>query len=404
MACKQWAFLSAAIFVVLAVAGCGGGGGGDGDNPDTPQQTFKLELLSGTASVNLENCESANGSAASARFTRLLRATAYKDAIYLMETGEGCKNVLYAVPGFIPQQLKPAIRKLSNGTVETALELNNYIAMVTHPIMVRYPSGFLRSENGQGGIVLGYAAASSDRYFMLDSSEVARYTENGGWGYYVPGLFKLTQPFASNSDLVAGTPGEPPALVDGIGQAVGFIAPHDLEKDEAGVLYVIDEGRLRTIDANYQVETLDHAALGISGTVKALDSDRLGNIYVLAKRGDGKYTWHRLKDGFKRDFTTHDINFTGPATLETFAVVGDDIVMAMRVVGSTGSGESSLFRVTSTGVVKELTGQAEAGTSQDFLEHPSLYKLPPVQHIEYGPDGNLYFVLPQGVLVARDYK
>ncbi len=51
-----------------------------------------------------------------------------------------------------------------------------------------------------------------------------------------------------------------------------------------------------------------------------------------------------------------------------------------------------------------LTGDKTAATPEDFLKDPAPYWLPQVQHIEYGVDGHLYIVLPQGVLVARGFK
>lgn len=400
MVIKQLTLPSAVLLIALAMTGCGGSDPDQAAPPDlvAPPQSFKLELLTGMASIDLDHCESVNGAAASARFSRLLRATAYKDALYLTETGEGCTNVNFVAPGFVPNNIPPAIRKLSDGVVETALQLNDYFTALSHPVMVRYPSGFFRSEDGIGGFVLGYAAANSDWGFTLDSAEVARYTEQRGWDYYVPGLFKLTDVRAGYDDLVAGTPGSPPASVDGKGHAAGFVAPHDLEKDVAGMFYVIDDGRIRTIDSDYQVKTLDHAALGITGRVKVLDSDHLGNIHALAQHEGANYTWHRFSDGSKLDFQTAIGSF-GLISVETFAVIGNDIVLGVRHVDDF----SRLYRVSSTGEVTELTGTRVPETPQDFLDQPSQYMLPPVQHIEYGPDGHLYIVLPQGVLIVRGY-
>lgn len=391
-------FPPAALLIALAVAvaGCGGS---DAD-PVSPLQPFKLELLSGSASADLDHCESIDGAAASARFSRLLRATAYEDAVYLTETGEGCANVDFLPPGFVPANLQPAIRKLSGGAVETALQLNDYATMMSHPVMVRYPSGFVRSGDGRGGVVLGYAAAVSDRGFTLDSAEVARYSEQGGWDYYVPGLFELADVRAGYDDLIAGAPGQPPARVDGRGRAAGFVAPHDLERDAAGVFYVIDDGRIRTIDADHRVSTLDHAALGITGTVKALDADARGNIHVLAQREGPSYAWHRLSDGSRLDFRTRESVTTEPLTAETFTVIGDEILLGVR----NPAGFTHLYRVASNGEVETLTGTEAAETPQDFLDRPSQFLLPAVQHIEYGADGHLYIVLPQGVLIARDYS
>lgn len=397
----------AIVFPALLLAGCGGGESSGPLNPpgaqppgiSPPPPVLRLDLMSGTASVDEENCQSVNGPVDAARFSRLLRATATRDALYLAETGEGCRNTGYENPVFVPRGVLPAIRKMANGRVETEIELHSYFSFMSHPVMVRYPSGFLPHESGQGGMVLAYAAARSSPAFSLDEQEVSRYTAHGGWNYYVPGLFSFRHAHASYDDLVAGAPGQPPALADGQGHAARFVAPHDLERDAAGVMYVIDQGRIRTIDRQWQVRSLDHAALGITGTVKALDSDLAGHIHVLAQQAGGRYSWHRLKDGSRLDFSTREGVFTEPVTAESFAVTGEGIVLAIRLP----SGASQLYRVSARGEVRELTGQRRPATPQDFLERPSEYLLPAVQHLEYGPDKRLYIVLPQGVLLARHH-
>ena len=88
-------------------------------------------------------------------------------------------------------------------------------------------------------------------------------------------------------------------------------------------------------------------------------------------------------------------------TVDAFTVVGDGIVLATHTV--TG-GPSTLYRVSSQGVATQLTGEQAPATPQDFLEHPEKFRLPPVQHLKYGADGNLYIVLEQGVLIARDFR
>lgn len=288
--------------------------------------------------------------------------------------------------------------------MKTFIYLNDYFTMMSHPVMVRYPSG-IQFRNGLP-FVLGFAATSSDLNFELDSKLVDQYTKEGVWNYFVPGLFKYRSPFedsfmAEYGNPEAGTPGKPPALVDGKGQQAGFVAPHDLE-DSGGLFYLIDDGRIRTIDAENNVKTLDLPSVGITNRVKALDADHAGRIHALTNTGFYSYTWHRLADGKKVDFGLVDYTFPGvPKTIETFTVVGDDIVLAMRDWMAT---ESILYRVTSSGVVTRLTGTATAATPGDFLNEPSKYRLPTVQHLKYGVDGHLYIVLPQGVLIARDFN
>ncbi len=408
MVIDRFLIRSATLWVALAVAGCGG----DSSTPLTPTKALTFELLSGAATTDLDHCQSVDGTTASARFSRLLRATVYSDAIYLAETGEGCTNAGYDPAYYGPVNIEPTIRKLSVGSVETIAHLSSSFTVTGDPlpILVRYPSGFVRNAGSQtGGVVLAYVAANSDQGFALDSAELERYNTpsesmTNGWDYYVPGLFRLTSNSATQEDLAAGAPGLPPALADGQGRSARFVAPHDLEISAAGVFHVIDDGHIRTIDAGNQVRTLDHTALGITGAVKALDADHQGRVHVLAQRGIGRYTMHRLSDGFRLDFQTPDASATAqPATLETFTVIGNEILLSVRQAGSANNA-SRLYRVSSTGEVRTLTGNAIPATPEDFLTRPSQYLLPPVQHVEYGVDGHLYIVLPQGLLVARDYE
>lgn len=410
------AFISA--IVLLMATGCGGGGGGLTSPPPEPPPpapspapeppaAMKLEIFTGKATVDFDQCRSTDGTVATAAYSQLQRATASQDAVYLAETGEGCTNVAYEFSNFEPSNLPPSIRKVSGGVVQTAIRLNSYFTAMSHPAMVRYPSGIYRQPDSGELFVLSYVAASSEYGFTLNENEVARYTAKDGWTYYPPGLFKFTQEqtMAGYNDLVAGTVGRPPRLADGQGLGAGFYAPHDLEVDASGRFYLIDQGRIRTIDANKQVTTLDNTALGIKGTVQALDADRQGRIHALVKRGYQSYSWHRLADGTKVDFRTGIFVGTGFLTFETFAVVGDDLLLGVRDTGySFKEARTQLYRVSANGTVTKLTGEKTPTTPQDFLDNPVQYLLPNVQHIEYGPDGHLYIVLPQGVLRARNFK
>ncbi len=217
--------------------------------------------------------------------------------------------------------------------------------------MVRYPSGFHRKEGSGEAFVLGCAAAISDHYFLPDKDEVARYTEHGGWSYYTPGLFRFTGNSAGYDNLKAGMPGKPPALTDGQALAAGFVAPHDLEVDAQGRFYVIDEDRIRTIDADYKVATLDPVALGITGTVRALDADHQGRIHVIAQRNAASYSWHRLENGSTVDFGINRAVMTEPLGKVTFTVVGDGLVVNERRLGGA---LGRLYKVSANGAVTAL--------------------------------------------------
>ncbi len=395
---KHIPLAAAVLLVAAAVMGCGGG---DTAAPTDPAG-LKLELLAGTTAADFAHCQAVNGSAAEARFSHLLRIAVYKDAMYLTETDEGCANATYSINGIMPENFGPAIRKLADAKVERAPALNTFGSFGgVIPAMVRHPSGFHRREGSGEMFVLSVVAARSDEGFALDEETVALYTQWGAWSYYAPGLYRRGQELsASDSDFVAGTHDQPPGYADGRGNAARFVAPHDLEVDAAGVFHLIDDGRIRTINADYQVKTLDHTALGITGQVRALDADHQGRIHVLANQGEANYTWHRLADGTKVTFQTAAATWH-QAQLQTFTIVGDEMVLGVRDVG----GETTrLYRVSATGTVTPVTGTEVAASPQDFLDQPARYALPPVKHIEYGVDGHLYLVLHQGVLIAREFK
>ena len=238
-------------------------------------------------------------------------------------------------------------------------------------------------------------AATRIIYNYGPNSEISDwYDKAGAWNYFVPGIFKYEGNAAGENNLLAGMPGKrPDSFVDGRGKMAQFQAPHDLEVDASGLLYVIDGGddtRIRTISSSGEVKTLD----GYRKNIRALDVDRQGHIHALEETGLAHYVWHRLSDGSSVEFRTA-MTYFPVREVAAFTVVGDDIIVAW--IGG-------LFRVTKQGVVTQLTGKQPPATPQDFLEHPEKFHLPPVQHLKYGPDGHLYIVLKQGVLVARDFR
>ena len=430
MTAKTWHSGSALMAAVLAacLASCGGSDSG----PETPTPTptpaptptptptpqpnaqFKFELLAGVAQADLKHCQSTDGPASEARFSYLERVVVYKDAIYLTETGGACPERRYfstpvpaaMTPDQEAQQVAPKIRKLSKGRVETALSLYNPDSPARQRAMARYPGGFHRDEKSGAFYVAGYAATRIIYNYGPNSEISDWYDKAGAWNYFVPGIFKYEGNAAGENNLLAGMPGKKPdSFVDGRGKMAQFQAPHDLEADASGLLYVIDGGddtRIRTISSNGEVKTLD----GYRKNIRALDADRQGHIHALEEIVSGSsYVWHRLSDGSKIDFRLrpNEVGELSPRlrAVDAFTVVDDGIVLATHTV--TG-GPSTLYRVSSQGVATQLTGEQVPVTPQDFLEHPEKFRLPPVQHLKYGVDGNLYIVLEQGVLIARDFR
>ena len=409
MAHKQLSWISAVLSLVLVLVSCGGSGG-DTDTTITPPpvavdpwNSQKLELLTGTATVDFDHCQFVDGAATDARFMHLMRVSVNKDGVYLADGGENCTNVTYG-NGLLPDRpLRSAIRKVVDGAVSPVVALN-YSMFETLTTVVRYPSAIYQRESDGQTFVLSYVAARSDEGYVVDESVVAQYSlDEWAWKVFTPGLFSFSKGTISvgTPNLVAGILELPPGQVDGQGLAAGFGAPHNLEVDASGLFHLIDQGRIRTIDSTYNVTTLDLAALGITSTVKALDADLQGHIHVLTQRGAGSYTWHRLADSSRLDFDIPQVAAADVLSLETFTVIGSDMLLGVR--HPTGDGYTRLYRISAAGGVTEMSGATAASTPQDFLDQPAQYLLPRVQHIEYGVDGNLYLVLPQGVLVARNF-
>ena len=301
--------------------------------------------------------------------------------------------------------MPPKIRKLSGGKVETALSLFSPEVLERQGAMARFPGGFYRDEKTGAFYVAGYAATRINYNYVLSAESLDWYDKAGAWNYFVPGVFKYEGNAAGENNLLAGMPGKrPDSFVDGRGKMAQFQAPHDLEADASGLLYVIDGGddtRIRTISSNGEVKTLD----GYRKNIRALDADRQGHIHALAETSSKSFAWHRLSDGSKTDIDLRPSDMTEftprPRKVIAFTVLDNEIVLADRWAEH---GASVLYRVSSQGVIKKLTGTRTPASLDDFVKHPDQFALPPVQHLKYGPDGHLYIVLEQGVLISRNFK
>ena len=391
---------SMALLSTLVMTACGGGE--DGGAPTVVP--YKTEIFTGTLATNYEHCLYANGSLASARYGQIMRAIVRKDAIYIVDSTENCKNKNLS---FGEPYTYSDVRKIENNTVNFYLNNDGYTGLVSlgEPTNVaKYLGGFHKFD-GEGGLALAYVSASSDKGFVVEDEQLFNDFYNTdpwrplNWHLYVPGLFA----FAYVGDglyLRAGSHAVP-AMADGQGEDARFYAPHDLEANAAGLLYLIDRKRLRTIDQDYRVKTLDLAALGISGTPKTLDADQAGVVHALAQTAAGAYTWHRLSDGRKVAFKLPDAP-TGE-TVETFTVVGDELLVAVRQAVA-GSNASWLYRVDAKGGVARLTSTESLALPGTAANTTKSYVFPRVQHLEQGVDGYLYIVLEQGILRVKGYK
>ena len=401
----QYLFKLVPLALAAALAACGGS---DGDSGNTPapqppivQAPFKMELLGGRTEVDFSNCKRPDKQGtplARVYFTHLERVKAESNRIVLTASSENCQKENVSTVG-------PLLYTIANGSVRfnSFWERAEFSGSWRPLVVPMFLNSFYRLGNEGGFIVLSYGAASSETGFELNESLLADYTQRQIWKNFGLGVFSRAEA-GGDERLVAGTPGQPPGYADGKGQAARFTAPHDLEGDADGLLYLIDVGRIRTVDQkDWQVHTLDNVALGATGVFKTLDSDRLGRVHAIEQIDSGRYVWHRLADKRRVAFTLP--NPPAGKTVETFTVIGDELLMAVRgMTAEAGKNASTVYRVNASGQMLRVSGQAQPAQADDWLNDPQKFAWPQVQHLEYGSDGHLYVALPQGVVRVKDFK
>ena len=410
------------LALAAALAACGGS---DGDSGNTPapqppivQAPFKLEHLIGSTETDLQVCPYDSWLRDKTRFSHLMRARATDNKLYLLDSGEACKAIhsdghIYPVEYNSVDNVRPShysrplLIQIPDPDGYSSIDLNPIASFMGGPFgpEVRFPNSMFFPSSPRHPLVLNHVAASSELGYELSPTDLARYAASrNGWETHSPGLFHFDRPQNSWGLFVAGTPGQPPGYADGKGREARFTAPHDLEGDADGLLYLIDAGRIRTVDQkDWQVRTLDNPSLGASGVFKTLDSDRMGRVHAIEQINSGRYVWHRLADKRRVPFTLPQ----PPAgkTVETFAVIGDELLMAVRgMTAEAGKNASTVYRVNASGQMLRVSGQAQPAQADDWLNDPQKFAWPQVQHLEYGSDGHLYVALPQGVVRAKDFK
>ena len=395
-----------ALMACVFLASCGGGGdsGSEAPAPAPAPANYNVELYTGKTAVDYKKCDLVGDTLQTAGYFNLSKIAVYKDSIELLESFENCSDKDYY---FFE------IRTIKESTVGENYYGLDAVIPIKLPPTAKYPSGFYKiSDNDY--FVVGSAAARSNRNFELDEAAVAELNLKqglySGWDYFAHGFYRYGKNTPSGRILAAGA-SAPPVVVDGQGNGAQFYAPHDLEADAQGLLYTVDNGMVRTITRDYTVKTVPNAEVWVGGAVKALDADRAGMIHVLGRQPDGGYVWSRLMAGKRPEgITTYGFKLRasdGPAnlqTIETFTVVGDSLLVARRNYEAT---TSELFRVWPGGLVEELTGTgriAWPSTGGTAATGAATTPFPQVQHLEYGVDGHLYIVLPQGVLRVKDFK
>lgn len=404
--------LCAASLVVLA--GCGGGSDGDtpppNPGPPAPGAAIAARLLTGQLNAAGANCQQVDGAAANARFGYLISATVKNRALYLTESAETCSA---SANGLTPN---PRIRKLENGSVSTYLSLPQNLpgnmAAGASSALPLYPGGVQIADSGDAWVA-GFVAARSYEQYVVSAANAVPDIRGSGY-QFAPGFYRYRADGSAQNvpvALEAGTfvaDNQPaPAVVDGQGAAAQFYAPHHLEVDGNGLAYVIDNFRIRTIDANNNVKTLDLTErygirpkdpdYGLRAT--ALNVDLNGNVHALLDE-ISSVTWLNLATGKHVSFETpHGGDFVagGEQLNHSIAAVGDALVVGNRI--------GHLFSVSGDGVVKQITGKEGVPTDENPapLQDITRAQLPAVQHLEYDADGTLYVVLPSGVLAVDGF-
>lgn len=410
------------LATLLGISACGGG---SDNNPPAPRPVppsgtaIPAKLLTGKLVATDDNCQQVDGPAADARYTYLLSATVKKNrALYLTESWEMCNNYSAGAE----QNLR--IRKVENGRVSTYLAFPQSFIALSRPTttaILQYPSAVHVADNGDTWVT-GFMAARSFEEYLVDESAIPGLS---GTGYqYVPGLYHYPadkRPPIGDilaTALVAGTfvpDAQPlPAVVDGQGATAQFYAPHDMEVDASGRMYVIDDYRIRTIDAAYNVQTLDLTArYGIVPrnansklTALALHTDLNGNVHaLLSGTGSGaesSYTWLNLSTGKHVSFkplVSTDLAITG----RPFYVNHSIVAIGDALIASSGG---ALFKIMSDGTVERLTGDGQAPTDENHapLQDITQTHFQRIQHLEYTADDTLYIVLPQGVVTVENFR
>ena len=417
---NKYLFKLVPLALAAALTACGGSDGDSGNSPEplppAVQMPFKLEHLIGSTETDLQVCPYGSWISDEKRFSHLIRARIFNDELYLLDSGEACKAVrsrgrVYPVEYDSVDRVRPShysgsyMFQFSGSDVIRSINIDPaaHFLVGSSPPTIRFSNSLFFPSDRSRPLMLGHVAANSELNYELDPADLAHYAAvRNGWEVHSPGLFQFNP--SNNSHLVAGTPGQPPGYADGKGREARFTAPHDLEGDADGLLYLIDAGRIRTVDQkDWQVRTLDNPSLGASGVFKTLDSDRMGRVHAIEQINSGRYVWHRLSDKRRVPFTLPQ----PPAgkTVETFAVIGDELLMAVRgMTAEAGKNASTVYRVNASGQTLRVSGQAQPAQADDWLNDPQKFAWPQVQHLEYGQDGHLYVALPQGVVRVKDFK
>lgn len=390
-----------ALAAACLLAACGGG---DGDGANTPATQPKLEYLTGTLDWRDTLCRNDDDALSAARYHLIERIYVLQGQVFLLDT-------------YAPQSESHCdrpdsasfIRPIRDGQARRWLWGGQLSVFPYHSY--DRPGGLFFDAQGIPHVLSHSLTTQDARYVVREADYQISYIARRGPGVTRHRLHDGTYESGRLFDgRVAGIPldwrpaaheqgfSQVMAVRDGQGNAARFYAPHSLETGGDGLHYFIDKGLLRSLDAQLNVRTLQGSLVDpIQAAASAIDLavDERGQVHVLAWQ-DGLLLWLNLMDGTAHRFAL-PAGYADPRL--ALAVHRGELLLAVRERSDGPAHWSSLYRV-APGAAPQLLlgGEKLPQTPEDFMQHPSQYKLPNLRHLEVSADGVLYLSLTKAVV------
>lgn len=276
-------------------------------------------------------------------------------------------------------------------------------------------SGIFRQNDSTYALTL--AVTNADRGYQLDDGYGMRFSfyrhhgpllihfPDGLAPYYVDyvsGLPVLPHDSdAARSAAYADPTPIPFAVIDGPPRQARFYAPHSLVSAGDGLHYFVDQGRVRTIDAQLYVRTLDLPSMTAGDVALDLDVDAKGQVHLVTESAPGVFAWHQLATGQRLDFSLP--GYANPHI--SMAVRAGDAGAPTLMLGVRDDGVpekwSRIYRVQAgqdqSQVQRFIGGDALPATAQDYLQNPTHFRLPNVRDVHF-VDQTLWLSVGQALL------
>lgn len=422
------------LSLALVVAGCGG----DAEPPPLPLPPVasealptpvkdKLTLVLGSLKYMAYPClRDADGRSLSwgaldgsvpgmtpigwskARFHALERIYTIGDAFYFIQDA-GVEQCLPPAPAG-----SEVFRMNSEGKI--SLHIPKRTADLAIPTYQYYdrPSGFFVRPDGV--YTLNILSANADAAYELKISEwmsAADYHRQG------PAFYRYRGP--SESGVYFSHTRVTPApkafaeqdrvrltVVDGPPDQARLHTPHGLVTGGDGLQYFVDNGQVRSLDAQWHMRTLNLPSLQPGDVALDLDVDAQGQVHLLAYNATSDlYSWHQLgvvgPHGQRRDFS---ISGYGRPNV-SMAVRNGVLLLAVRD-DALKEKWSAIYRVawgaqegqTLTQAKQVLGGAETPAVPEDYLNAPARYRLPNVRDIHF-VGNDLWISVAQAVLAIE---